>query len=295
MDQVGIGVEQNNHHSSDPTMCNVDANGVLVACQCQSTSLVVAIIFKSQQSASIGFTPKMPAGRKSAGGRKPRQRQRRVDQKPKAGAYLKCVSSAQSSHNETRRPIAAGVYQRPKAVGGIVGDAVKLDYMDSLAILKFEDENDPNIVDVSDIGAIAKFIADNRKMSSDDDIASETSQNVFGPMPNENATDDDWSKQLSHNMAKFLRHTAYHEDLLGDDGWVRLCDALPRLEFHHGPPTAAQVAKAVRLSDRYDDEHDVLCYREGTMCCARFEMYISGSCTWIRATDGAYYRQRSQR
>jgi hypothetical protein len=87
--------------------------------------------------------------------------------------------------------------------------------------------------------------------------------------------------KLSHNMATFLRHTAYKEQLLDEDGWLPLCTALPRLHC-----TAAEATKAVEQSDRHDDDWGLG---------ARFEIYISGSRAWIRATDGAYYRDRSRR
>ena len=87
--------------------------------------------------------------------------------------------------------------------------------------------------------------------------------------------------KLSHNMAKLLRHTAYKEQLLDEDGWLPLCSALPRLHC-----TAAEATNAVEQSDRHDDDWGLG---------ARFEMYISGSCAWIRATDGAYYRDRSRK
>ena len=146
-----------------------------------------------------------------------------------------------------------------------VCDAVKFEYDDD------EDET---------LSKAVKPEYDDIEEDGDDDQVPETLQNVSNAMPNDN-DNEDWMTQLSHNMATFLRHNAYDEDLLGEDGWVPLHDALPRLHC-----TAAEVAKAVQLSDRYDDE-----WGSG----ARFEMYISGSRTWIRATDGAYYRQRSRR
>jgi hypothetical protein len=87
--------------------------------------------------------------------------------------------------------------------------------------------------------------------------------------------------KLSHNMATLLRHTAYNDQLLDEYGWLPLITALPRLHC-----TAAEATKAVEQSDRCDDDWGLG---------ARFEMYISGSHAWIRATDGAYYRDRSQK
>ena len=87
--------------------------------------------------------------------------------------------------------------------------------------------------------------------------------------------------KLSHNMVTFLSHTAYKEQLLDEDGWLPLITALPRLHC-----TAAEATQAVEQSDRCDDDWGLG---------ARFEMYISGSRAWIRATDGAYYRDRSQK
>ena len=92
--------------------------------------------------------------------------------------------------------------------------------------------------------------------------------------------DDGMIEQLSHRMAKFLRHTAHKEGLLYEEDWLPLSDALPRLKCNE-----AELTVAVRLSDRGGDD------RWG--CGARFQMCVSGSTTWIRATDGEYYRSRA--
>ena len=198
----------------------------------------------------------MPAGKKSAGQRKPSQKQRRLKQKASARGHGVYVAETKAVTSEA----SDNVHWRPE-----VCDAVKFE--------RDDDEDETLFKDV-------KLEYDDIEEDDDDDQVPETLQNVFGAMPNDN-DNEDWMTQLSHNMATFLRHNAYNEDLLGEDGWVPLCDALPRLHC-----TAAEVAKAVQLSDRYDDEWGLG---------ARFEMYISGSRTWIRATDGAYYRQRSRR
>ena len=97
-------------------------------------------------------------------------------------------------------------------------------------------------------------------------------------------------KKLSHGMAKFLRHIAHKLDLLDEDGWVDLEDALSHLQgccelnslHSQGLLCEACIVKAVRLSDRDSDREP------------RFELYISGSKTWIRATGGEIYRARSR-
>ena len=233
------------------------------SCAHQSISITrqVAIIFKSKQSASISFTPKMPAGKKSVGQRKPSQKQRRLKQKAtqeslnlkRHGVYLeepptKAVKSEGATTADNCGPPPPDDQFGPRRPG----EAFR-DYERRVKTCLDETGELPPRWPLSDFGSGGEL--------SDFD---ETGELPAG---------------LSHKMAKFLRHTAYYEDLLDEDGWVPLCDALPRLHC-----TAAQVAKAVQLSDRYDDEWG---------CGARFEMYKSGSCTWIRATDGAYYRQRS--
>ena len=94
--------------------------------------------------------------------------------------------------------------------------------------------------------------------------------------------DDGMIEQLSHRMAKFLRHTAHKEGLLYEEDWLPLSDALPRLKCNE-----AELTVAVRLSDRGGDD------RSAWGCGARFQMCVSGSTTWIRATDGEYYRSRA--
>ena len=91
--------------------------------------------------------------------------------------------------------------------------------------------------------------------------------------------DDGMIEQLSRRMSKFLRHTAHKEGLLWEEDWLPLSDLLPRLQCNE-----AEVAIAVRLSDRGDDHCG---------CGPRFQMCFSSSMTWIRATDGEYYRHRA--
>ena len=130
--------------------------------------------------------------------------------------------------------------------------------------------------------AVKTEVCDAVKFACDDDedkaVKSEDDDNDDHDNDDHDNDNEDWMTQLSHNMAKHIRRIAYNEDLFDEDGWLPLCDALPRLHC-----TAAEVAKAVELSDRHDDDWGLG---------ARFEMYISGSCTWIRATD---YRHRSRR
>ena len=92
--------------------------------------------------------------------------------------------------------------------------------------------------------------------------------------------EDGTLKQLSHNMAVFLRHTAYKEGLLSEGDWLPMSVAL-----HHLQCNEAEVVQAAKLSDRS------IPYPSG----ARFEVWISGSMTWIRATDGEHYRQLYRR
>ena len=91
--------------------------------------------------------------------------------------------------------------------------------------------------------------------------------------------------QLSHDMAAFLRHTAHSENLLGEEDWMDVCIALCRLNC-----TEEDVLQVVKLSDRLISP-DGEVYRQR----ARFELYISGSTSWIRAVDGEFYRQRAAR
>ena len=95
--------------------------------------------------------------------------------------------------------------------------------------------------------------------------------------------------QLSHNMAAFLRHTAHSEKLLGEEDWMQLSIALCRLNcIEHC--TEEDVLQVVKLSDRLiSPDGEVKQQR------ARFELYISGSTSWIRAVDGEFYRQRAAR
>ena len=119
--------------------------------------------------------------------------------------------------------------------------------------------------------------------------------------PEDDACDPEWEplhalndvammNELSHGMAKIFRHIAHEMCLLDEDGWVDLEDALSHLQgccelnsLHlQGLLCEACIFKAVRLSDRDSDREP------------RFELYISGSKTWIRATGGEIYRARSR-
>ena len=91
--------------------------------------------------------------------------------------------------------------------------------------------------------------------------------------------------QLSHTMAAFLLHTAHSEKLLGEDDWMQLSIALCRLNC-----TEEDVLQVVKLSDRLLKSDGKISQQR-----ARFELYISGSTSWIRAVDGAFYRQRASR
>ena len=92
-------------------------------------------------------------------------------------------------------------------------------------------------------------------------------------------------RQLSHNMAAFLRYTAHSEKLLGEEDWMQLSIALCRLNC-----TEEDVLQVVKLSDRLLKSDGKISQQR-----ARFELYISGSTSWIRAVDGEFYRQRASR
>ena len=87
-------------------------------------------------------------------------------------------------------------------------------------------------------------------------------------------------ERLSRRMSKFLRHTAHEEGLLLKGDWLKVSHALTRLECNE-----AELFQAVKLSDRNGDDPWGLG--------PRFQMIFSGSTTWIRATHGEYYRNRT--
>jgi hypothetical protein len=95
----------------------------------------------------------------------------------------------------------------------------------------------------------------------------------------ESENSDDPMLQLSRGMSKFLKYTAHTQDLLDDDGWLLLADALPWLDA-----TSDGGAKAVASSDRHPDKWGLG---------PRFELLMSGSRTWVCATNGQYYRERA--
>ena len=71
---------------------------------------------QSKQSASISFTPKMPAGKKSAGQTKPSQKQRRLKQKASARGHGAYVAETKASDNGHWRPIVKSTAAKSKAV-----------------------------------------------------------------------------------------------------------------------------------------------------------------------------------
>ena len=97
---------------------------------------------------------------------------------------------------------------------------------------------------------------------------------------NNDGHDKGMIERLSRRMSKCLRHTAHKEGLLFEDDWLPMSHALTRLECNE-----AELSLAVKLSDRNGDDPWGLG--------ARFQMCFSGSTTWIRATDGEYYRSRT--
>ena len=92
---------------------------------------------------------------------------------------------------------------------------------------------------------------------------------------------EDYWTQCSKDLSRFLRYTAHRDKLLDSEDWIPLETALSYL-----PYTAAVVAKAVRLSERVS--------ADGRQTEGRFELWMSGSQMWIRATNSEYYRQRSR-
>lgn len=184
----------------------------------------------------------MPAGRKSSGQQKPSSKNRRAKQ-GRLGLSLPAYVSDQLAFQKDGLPRWVRL-RNPKAVKSEASAEKSLKLPTSVKSERDDIEAD-DMIDHDD--------EDGDDMICDHD-------------------------KLSHNMAKFLRHIAHKEELLDEDGWLPLCDALPRLHC-----TEAEAAKTVQQSDRHDDVWGLG---------ARFEMYISGSCTWIRATNGAYYRSR---
>ena len=138
--------------------------------------------------------------------------------------------------------------------------------------MKFEDESDAENLEYSDAESeLADHLATWHPLSKLNDV---TVMNT-----------------LSHSMSKFLRYTAHDLSLLDEDGWVDLEDALLHLQglldptfaemFYNSRTALACITKAVQMSDRDNDREP------------RFELYLSGSNAWIRATDGELYRARS--
>ena len=201
----------------------------------------------------------MPAGRKtnrkSSGQHKPNQRQRRQRQSRLGQGVQAYAVQAYADDVPCRRlAVKSEAVKRPKLEDEAASNAAKLEETDS----------DPSGLDRT--GLDHDHDHDTADKLEDDD--------------HDHGMICDHAK-LSHNMAKLLRHTAYNDQLLDEDGWLPLITALPRLHC-----TAAEATKAVEQSDRCDDDWGLD---------ARFEMYISGSRAWIRATDGAYYRDRPRK
>ena len=74
-------------------------------------------------------------------------------------------------------------------------------------------------------------VCDAVKFECDDDedkaVKSEDNDNDDHDNDDHDNDNEDWMTQLSHNMAKCLRHIAYNEVLLDEDDWLPLRDALP--------------------------------------------------------------------
>ena len=201
----------------------------------------------------------MAAGKKSSGQQKPSQKKRRAKQ-GRLGLSLPAYVSDQLAFQKDGLPQLVRL-RNPKAVKSEASAEKSLKLPTAV-------KSETSASDIED--KAVKFECDD--IEADDMI------------DHDDEDEDDMicdHDKLSHNMAKFLRHIAHKEELLDEDGWLPLCDALPRLHC-----TEAEAAKTVQQSDRHDDVWGLG---------ARFEMYISGSRAWIRATDGAYYRDRSQK
>ena len=84
------------------------------------------------------------------------------------------------------------------------------------------------------------------------------------------------SSVVERRMAKFLRYDAFVDNLLDKEDWIQLDDSvlLCRLRV-----SWQDVVEVVRTSIKRGQP--------------RFEMTISGRCTWLRATRCSFYRQRS--
>ena len=202
----------------------------------------------------------MPAGRKSKGQHKPSQRQRRQRQSRLGqGVQAYAVQAyADDVHHDHRR---LAVKRSVKLVKEAVKRAVKLD--DEALCKAMELDEDPKLEDEATCKAPGKAMTLEEHLKLDDE--SQLGMNIFNKWSmicdHDMICDRD---ELSHNMATLLRHAAYNEQLLDDDGWLPLSTALRRLRC-----TMATVFNAVDRSDRHDGLG------------ARFEMYISGSRVWI--------------
>ena len=111
----------------------------------------------------------------------------------------------------------------------------------------------------------------------------EVEHDVFAHLPKywDNISADMMLHVLSQKLATFLRYDAIELGWQDGEGWVEVAHACSRLSC-----TAAQVANVVQRSSRGTDQWGLG---------PRFEMWIAGPQTWIRAPDGDYYRQRAQR
>ena len=87
----------------------------------------------------------------------------------------------------------------------------------------------------------------------------------------EEEAEEEEDKPLCIVMAIFLRYDAYRECLLDEEDWISVDDSV----LHRLRATWEEVVEVVRTSD------------------TRFELTISGPHSWLRATRGPFYRQRS--
>jgi hypothetical protein len=271
-------------------------------------------VYLSQDRIRRGHYPsptKMPVGRKSSKQQKPSQKQRRRTQSRLGQCFQACADDVPHDHRRLAvkrsvklekegRPSFEEICQGVLAVKEAVKRAVKLDdearckAMELDEDPKLEDEATSNAAkleetddDTFDTETAAKLEEideseewlESQKLTAQFDM-SQTGLDWTG-LDHDNDTAENFEAELdklSRNMAKLLRHAVYNEQLLDEDGWLPLSTALRRLHC-----TLVTVFHAVNRSDRCDGLG------------ARFEIYISGSRVWIRATDGAYYRDRSQK
>ena len=217
----------------------------------------------------------MPKGAKSSKKKKhkPNPRQRYNKQAQDASASNPYVLQFKEEETHSWKPTLSGV--KPKRFTcHLVRDDVSCLWPQGLKPkLKAKAQSDDDMDNAATPGVCN---ADEGVIDIEDEDEEDIEEE--DPIEDEDDIEEEDPIDLSRRMANFLRHTAYKDGLLDEDDWLPLSDALPRLQCNE-----EEVAQVVKQSDRHDD-----CLG----CGARFEMFTRGSSTWIRATDGEYYRSR---